>query len=90
MGVTSILEFISIGKYQQGLFHNKRLQHSSVWGGLLTIALGILFLTYSISQLILVFQQKNYNVDTSIEDLIKYEGFLETITVGNFEPHFIE
>jgi hypothetical protein len=41
-----MLKFISVGKYNSGLFHRGRLVQSSVFGGLATIVFAAVFISY--------------------------------------------
>lgn len=61
-GCSGCLKFISMGKYSSKLYHKGASRHSSVIGGVLTIAFALVFITYSITELISVFKRTNINV----------------------------
>lgn len=50
--ITSILAFIAVGKHSSGLYFKKKLYHSSVLGGILTILVFLLVLGLCIKSLI--------------------------------------
>jgi hypothetical protein len=61
-GCSACLKFISMGKYSSKLYHKGASRHSSVIGGVLTIAFALVFIAYSITELISLFKRTNITV----------------------------
>ena len=61
--VKSYLAYISIGKYDKGLFHKGTKHHSNALSGLITLIIGISLLVYSILLMINVFKRTDYSVE---------------------------
>ncbi|TNV79460.1 hypothetical protein FGO68_gene5750 [Halteria grandinella] len=62
--VAKVLETISVGQYSPQLYFKGKQQHSSVFGGLFTIAYSIFFLTVSTFILVDLFSLKNFSLQT--------------------------
>lgn len=59
--VTNCLRFISLGQYNTVLFHNQASLQSSIYGGIITLALVISFFAYSVTIFIPIFKREMYN-----------------------------
>ena len=88
----NLLTKISIGKYNTGLYFKGSLQYSSIFGGILTIVLMILFIIYVVTVIQKIFFTDYYSLVTRIEDLFGYDGFKENpaLTLGSFDKNFID
>ena len=75
-----MLRLVSIGQYNQGLHFEDRLLYSSVGGGLLTLLLFIVFMAYSVTQIIALAKMTTFNVETSIEDVLRFSEFKDYVT----------
>ena len=84
----SILKKVSVGKYNHGLYFRKKLQYSSVPGGIITIILFLLAASYSLWMIIDCIVNPDYKTDTCIESLDEYEEFFTKINIGNFHSPF--
>ncbi len=54
------LKNISVGQYDSKLYHDGNGSHSSVFGGLVTIFLGIVLLSYALYSITICFMRVNY------------------------------
>ena len=64
--VRSCLEFISLGKFSHGIYFKRKRQHSTVVGGVLTLGVMVLLIAISLSILIRVFSQADFQMDSSL------------------------
>ena len=71
----AILKKVSVGQYNHGLYFKKNLSYSSITGGIITIILFLITVTYSIRMIIECFVSPEYKTDTSIESLDQYVEF---------------
>lgn len=69
--VKEAIEFMSVGKYQTKLYHKGSGQYSTVLGGLMTIAIGIMLIAFSITTLSNLKYNPSYTVK---DDAIDLEG----------------
>ena len=68
----AVLRNLSLGKYSGSLYHRGKLQYSTSFGGIITLGLVALIITYAIAQIRKVFYvENNFSVQYSIEDLYK-------------------
>ena len=63
--IASLLKLISIGKYDRGLYLNERRHQSSVCGGIFTIFLVTVILTYLITVMVTIVDRVEYTVNES-------------------------
>jgi len=70
--VKDFLARVSLGKYNQGLYHDKRLYFSTWPGGLLTLLAAVGFLVYLVVSLAGIFSnQKTSTLVTQVVDLVE-------------------
>ena len=80
----------SLGKYNHGLYHRRRLYFSTWSGGLLTLLLILAFLTYLMISLAEIFStQKTSTLVTQVVDLLETPDIRETGSLGAFSQYFI-
>jgi hypothetical protein len=60
-----VLQQISIGKYDRGLYLDEKRHHSSICGGILTIFIVITIIVYMTSVFSTIFQRLEYKIDES-------------------------
>ena len=60
-----ILQQISIGKYDRGLYLDEKRHQSSICGGIFTILIVVTILTYMISVFSTIFNRLEYKVEES-------------------------
>ena len=80
------INWISIGKYNQGLFLNRKKENASIIGGVITIGIILLVATYSIILFINVIYRSDYK--TEINRIMFAESGWENITIGKFNDMF--
>ena len=68
--IANALRAISIVKYNQGMFHQGRLQYSSVFGGVATLTLTSLLIIFSVFKFNAVFNHNVYRVETEVRDIL--------------------
>jgi tetrahydromethanopterin S-methyltransferase subunit E len=61
----NILRRISVGKFDQGLYLNEKRHQSSICGGLFTVFLLIVIISYSAVVFTSVFKRYDYKIDES-------------------------
>ncbi len=88
----SCIRFISIGKYNQGLYHKGELQYSSLFGGIVSIIFAIGFIAYLWYTLAQIFSSDpHFTMSSKIEDLLLYEPFVnDAAKLGRFDKNFID
>ena len=79
----AFLKGISIGKYDQGLYLNERRHQSSICGGLFTIFLITVILTYSSVIFYAIVNREEYTIDES-SLLFRDSGIFQQ-TIGQLE-----
>lgn len=80
---TDLLNSISLGKYDRGLYHHGKRFQSSIAGGICTLIIIVTIITYATFVFhAIVGPHKEFRLDQSVKDL-KYSG-LETVTVSEF------
>ena len=63
----AVLRELSLGKYPGSLYHRGKLQYSTSFGGIITLGLVALIITYAVAQIRNVFYiENNFNVQYSI------------------------
>ena len=50
--IKRLLEFVSLGKHNSGLYFKRQIYQSSWWGGVVTLILFVLMMGYSIKTII--------------------------------------
>jgi len=80
--VRACLEFMSLGKFSHGIYFKRKRQHSTVVGGVLTLGVMLLLLTISISILIKVFNQEDFQMDSNLMTMEQL-GF-EDLTINDW------
>jgi hypothetical protein len=78
-----------MGKYSSKLYHKGASRHSSVIGGVLTIAFALVFITYSITELISVFKRTNINVTEREHFAQEVYTRNRTVKVGELSDLFV-
>ena len=64
---TAVLRVLSLGKYPGSLYHRGKLQYSTSFGGIITLGLVALIITYAVAQIRNVFYiENNFSVQYSI------------------------
>jgi hypothetical protein len=81
--VGAFLKGISIGKYDQGLYLNERREQSSICGGLFTLLLIAVILTYSSVNFYVIVNREEYTIDESTL-LFRDSGIFKQ-TIGQLE-----
>lgn len=69
----AFLKFFSVGRYPTVLYYNRRNFQSSLTGGLITLAMWIVMLWYTISTLSGVFMRDNYNLQVTSRGLHAFQ-----------------
>jgi hypothetical protein len=63
----AVLRELSLGKYPGSLYHRGKLQYSTSFGGIITLGLVALIITYAVAQIRNVFYiENNFSVQYSI------------------------
>lgn len=83
------LRYISVGKYNQGLFLGGSSSFSTLCGGVSTLLLGAIILAYSVVLFRDVITRSHYNFETTINDLKHWED-INKFTLGDLDNHFIK
>ena len=84
------LRDLSFGKYPGSLYLKGKLQYSTVFGGIVTLALVTVLISYSAVQIRNTFYiENNYNTQFSIEDLQDSENLRE-LKLIDFQKNFIQ
>jgi len=64
----AFLKAISIGKYHTVLHHKGNAFQSSIWGGLISIVLGLIIAVYAGITFAAIFKGEHYNLDRNSKD----------------------
>ena len=75
-----VLQQISIGKYDRGLYLDEKRHHSSTCGGILTIFIVITIIIYMTSVFSTIFQRLEYKIDES--SLVFGKSGITNLTFG--------
>ena len=86
---SSTLRFISMGKYSSKLYHNGFSRHSSVLGGILTLAFALVFIAYSIAEVRSVFNRTNVSISEREHYAVETLTNNLTIKVADLSDLFI-
>ena len=75
-----VLQQISIGKYDRGLYLDEKRHHSSICGGILTILIVVTIIGYMTSVFTTIFQRLEYKIDES--SLVFVSSGITNLTFG--------
>lgn len=89
----SLLQRISFGKYNSGLYFRGSLHYASTLGGIASIILTTVFIIYLVTVINNIFGDKpHFAMISKIEDINDYEEFRQSGAglIGNFDKNFVE
>ena len=90
--VFRLLRLISLGKYSTKLyFGNRNSEYSTITGGFITIAAGLILIFTSLTILIQTFERKNYMLTTTYTDLdhLKGDDSIDTLKMRDFRSSLL-
>ena len=87
--IEDFIKYISVGKYNQGLFLHGRATYSTLCGGLFTAVLIVTMLVYSGVLLESVFHRHFYHFEAQIVDIFHWED-APTFKIGDLRHHLVK